>query len=331
MELPVTLIVKAPNQQIEDQTVQCELTWTINMLKQHLSEVYPSKPPKNEQKLIYSGKLLNDGVVLKDILRQYEGQDTHTVHLVCTPKFSPKTTRITPATTPAEQPAVENLVNNARPTVADHRVPNMQWYDNMQFNNVQPNVQPAPNMDPQMMQMMMMQQAFMQAYYTQYQYMNMNFRQNYTNQPQDVPGEAPVAQPQPPAPPAAANLPRDNPELNRDWLDVFYMLSRTMIFISIVYFYSSPVRCVVVVALAFSLYLYQIGFFRNVNINNNNIVAGDPVAAAAGGGGAADAQPAPAAAGNDAQDVLQPTRLMILWTFFTTFFASLLPEIPNVV
>lgn len=42
--LPVTLVVKAPNQQIEDQTVQCELSWTIQKLKQHLSEVYPSKP-----------------------------------------------------------------------------------------------------------------------------------------------------------------------------------------------------------------------------------------------------------------------------------------------
>lgn len=42
--LPITLIVKAPNQQIEDQTIKCELSWTINKLKQHLSEVYPSKP-----------------------------------------------------------------------------------------------------------------------------------------------------------------------------------------------------------------------------------------------------------------------------------------------
>lgn len=42
--LPVTLIVKAPNQQIEDQTIKCEPSWTINKLKQHLQEVYPSKP-----------------------------------------------------------------------------------------------------------------------------------------------------------------------------------------------------------------------------------------------------------------------------------------------
>lgn len=40
----------------------------------------------DEQKLIYSGQLLSDSVVLKDVLRQYEGQETHTVHLVYTPK-----------------------------------------------------------------------------------------------------------------------------------------------------------------------------------------------------------------------------------------------------
>lgn len=39
-----------------------------------------------EQKLIYSGQLLNDAHILKDILRQYEGQETHTVHLVLAPK-----------------------------------------------------------------------------------------------------------------------------------------------------------------------------------------------------------------------------------------------------
>lgn len=47
MTIPVTLIVKAPNQQIEDQTVKCELSWTISKLKNHLSEVYPSKPVRH--------------------------------------------------------------------------------------------------------------------------------------------------------------------------------------------------------------------------------------------------------------------------------------------
>ena len=41
---PVTLVVKAPNQKIDDQVVECGLGWTIQKLKRHLSTVYPNKP-----------------------------------------------------------------------------------------------------------------------------------------------------------------------------------------------------------------------------------------------------------------------------------------------
>jgi len=41
---PVTLVVKAPNQKIGDQTIECALDWTVKKLKEHLSSVYPSKP-----------------------------------------------------------------------------------------------------------------------------------------------------------------------------------------------------------------------------------------------------------------------------------------------
>lgn len=44
MEEAVVLIVKAPNQQIDDQTIDCLGNWTVRTLKDHLSEVYPSKP-----------------------------------------------------------------------------------------------------------------------------------------------------------------------------------------------------------------------------------------------------------------------------------------------
>ncbi|XP_058061659.1 homocysteine-responsive endoplasmic reticulum-resident ubiquitin-like domain member 1 protein [Anopheles bellator] len=84
--MDVTLIVKASNQQCEDLTIKCEPSWTIRRLKGHLTEVYPGKPNSDEQKLIYSGQLLGDSVVLKDVLRQYDGQQAHTVHLVFTPK-----------------------------------------------------------------------------------------------------------------------------------------------------------------------------------------------------------------------------------------------------
>lgn len=82
--LPVTLVVKAPNQQIEDQAIECRYDWTVKRVKQQISSVYPSKPKENEQRLIYSGKLLKDDALLKDILKKYDDDQTsHTLHLVC--------------------------------------------------------------------------------------------------------------------------------------------------------------------------------------------------------------------------------------------------------
>lgn len=41
---PVTLVIKAPNQKYDDQTINCYQNWTVEKLKAHLSDVYPSKP-----------------------------------------------------------------------------------------------------------------------------------------------------------------------------------------------------------------------------------------------------------------------------------------------
>lgn len=41
---PVTLLIKAPNQKYEDQTIHCSLHWTVGQLKSHIALVYPSRP-----------------------------------------------------------------------------------------------------------------------------------------------------------------------------------------------------------------------------------------------------------------------------------------------
>ena len=47
LNMPVTLVVKAPNQKFGDLTVECALGWTIRKLKEHLATVYPNKPVSN--------------------------------------------------------------------------------------------------------------------------------------------------------------------------------------------------------------------------------------------------------------------------------------------
>jgi len=55
---------------------------------------------QNQQKIIYSGKLLQDDVVLKDILHQFASDEdncVHTVHLVCSLSAEENMTTTVPA------------------------------------------------------------------------------------------------------------------------------------------------------------------------------------------------------------------------------------------
>ncbi|XP_075734230.1 homocysteine-induced endoplasmic reticulum protein isoform X3 [Rhipicephalus microplus] len=65
------LVIRAPNQKFGDQQVYCSLDWSVQQLKQHLSNVYPNKPRPEDQKLIYSGQLLENEIALKDVFRMH--------------------------------------------------------------------------------------------------------------------------------------------------------------------------------------------------------------------------------------------------------------------
>lgn len=47
----------------------------------------------------------------------------------------------------------------------------------------------------------------------------------------------------------------DDEENRRDWLDYFYILSRLLVLLAILYFYSSPARFLIVLSLGLILYL----------------------------------------------------------------------------
>lgn len=71
----------------------------------------------------------------------------------------------------------------------------------------------------------------------------------------------------------------------RDWLDSFFSFTRLAIFVTVLYFNSSPLRCLLVLLIAGAIYLYHIGVLRRRERNNNNINrnnnAGDAAAFAA--------------------------------------------------
>ncbi|KAG8572539.1 hypothetical protein GDO81_012077 [Engystomops pustulosus] len=307
MDNPVTLVIKAPNQKYDDQTINCFLDWTVEKLKTHLSKVYPSKPLTKDQRLVYSGKLLLDHLCLKDVLRKQD--EYHMVHLVCasrTPPNSPKpsTSRENAATDNTSSRSNSEHSGSSLPPSTSRDMPSTQssprTEENLRYRhphtytdamhsfpyNGQPSVgnlpaQAAPAGFPVYsvftpLQMMWWQQIYARQYYMQYQ---------AATSGQGTPGIA-VAQPlsapiinsdrPPPNPPRAppniapevANQnvqmnaqggPVMNEEdINRDWLDWMYTVSRAAILLSIVYFYSSFSRFVMVMGAMILVYISRL-------------------------------------------------------------------------
>uniref|UniRef100_A0A2I3HYM4 Homocysteine inducible ER protein with ubiquitin like domain 1 n=1 Tax=Nomascus leucogenys TaxID=61853 RepID=A0A2I3HYM4_NOMLE len=103
---PVTLLVKSPNQRHRDLELSGDRGWSVGHLKAHLSRVYPERPRTEDQRLIYSGKLLLDHQCLRDLLPK---EKRHVLHLVCNVKSPSKMSEINAKVAEStEQPAGSN-------------------------------------------------------------------------------------------------------------------------------------------------------------------------------------------------------------------------------
>ncbi|XP_045420374.1 homocysteine-responsive endoplasmic reticulum-resident ubiquitin-like domain member 2 protein isoform X1 [Lemur catta] len=396
MEIPVTLIIKAPNQKYSDQTISCFLNWTVGKLKMHLSNVYPSKPLTKDQRLVYSGRLLPDHLQLKDILRKQD--EYHMVHLVCTsrtPPGSPKSSTNresrealasssnsssdhSGSTTPSSSQETLSLAASSSSEGLRQRTPSqaqtnpaqshqfpyvMQGNVDNQFPEqaIPPGFPAYPAFSP--LQMLWWQQMYAHQYYMQYQAAvsaqatsNANSAQPTASQPLNlahVPGEEP-----PPAPNLVAQENRpmnenvqmnaqggpvlNDEDFNRDWLDWMYTFSRAAILLSIVYFYSSFSRFVMVMGAMLLVYLHQAGWFpfrqeggqqqapnNNARVNNDGQNAHNLELEEMGhlmDDGLEDESGEDAS--EDAGAIQRPGLMASAWSFITTFFTSLIPEGP---
>nr|XP_036883365.1 homocysteine-responsive endoplasmic reticulum-resident ubiquitin-like domain member 2 protein isoform X4 [Manis javanica] len=355
MEIPVTLIIKAPNQKYSDQTVSCFLNWTVGKLKTHLSNVYPSKPLTKDQRLVYSGRLLPDHLQLKDILRKQD--EYHMVHLVCTsrtPPSSPKssTSRENHEALASSSNSSSDQSGSATPSSSQETLSLAASSSSeglRQRTLLQAQTDPAQSHQfPYVMQ----GQAAVTAQATS----NANSAQPAASQPLNLahaPGEEP---PEAPNLVAQENQPMNEnvqmnaqggpllneDDFNRDWLDWMYTFSRAAILLSIVYFYSSFSRFIMVMGAMLLVYLHQAGWFpfrqeggqqqapnNNAEVNNdgqnvNNLELEEMERLMDDGLEDESGEDA----GEDASVIQRPGLMASAWSFITTFFTSLIPEGP---
>ncbi|KAM7421530.1 hypothetical protein PAMA_015597 [Pampus argenteus] len=399
VDSPVTLVIKAPNQKYEDQTINCFLNWTVERLKSHISNVYPSKPLCKDQRLVYSGRLLQDHLQLRDVLRKDE---YHMMHLVCASRSPPGSPVPSAACASSSSDSSGSASSTSAPaqdsqsasssSSSSSSVPGS--YDGLRYRGGFPEYNPQSpsgvpqwpdgaqvplqaNMPPHPMYMLMQsmwwQQMYAHHYYMQYQ-AAVAASQPPSTSPPSSPSASPLqaAQPneavQPPLGPNQAPnpLPENQPanpniqmnaqggavlnedELNRDWLDWLYTVSRAGVLLSIVYFYSSFSRFVMVIGAMLLVYLHQVGWFP---FRPEQQRPGAPQEAADGHqdgqqdiqemerlmdegmddddsgeegdeGGLEDQAQAPAAPAA----LPEPNFLSTAWSFLSTFFTSLIPE-----
>ncbi|KAH8418805.1 hypothetical protein KR222_007537, partial [Zaprionus bogoriensis] len=328
----VRLLIKSSNQQYDDMNIESDLCWTVERLKKQLSLVYPGKPDISDQKLIYSGKLLNDAQKLSEVIRSYKDvyQQHHIFHLVCANKNLPKAplkTTLPPKDNSATAaPRVDSNTNDNElrqrhvATAAASQIPYQQqqqqqqlplshttysWMQFLQTQAQQPPVASTTHMafHQHQQQQAMLYNAWVQQWYAAY----MQQMMQRMSVPQPVVPAVPVAgeavgvagqvndaaavAQQPAARQVAAGGPnfpniQEEPEM-QDWLDSFFSFTRLAIFATVLYFNSSPMRCLLVMLIATVIYLYHIGVLRrrrernNNNINRNNNAGNDVGAFAA--------------------------------------------------
>ncbi|XP_034401767.1 homocysteine-responsive endoplasmic reticulum-resident ubiquitin-like domain member 2 protein [Cyclopterus lumpus] len=374
VDSPVTLVIRAPNQKYNDHTINCCQNWTVEKLKVHISDVYPSKPSSKDQRLVYSGKLLLDHFTLKDVLRKQD--EYHMLHLVCasrTPPSSPKPPR-SRSNKPQENSAgPAPLQNSTSPSTGQHSqsppaessdglrqrtgpFPYHQMYPQLMHSwNQYSSQSTAPTNMPAYinpMTLMWWQQLYARQYYMHYQLLAASSQHVRPDQ-----SSTSSNQPDPLSQRPQADR-RGNPEvqmnaqggeilneeeLNRDWLDWVYTFSRAAILLSIVYFYSSFSRFVMVMMAMLVLYLHQAGWFP-FNLENELQLPGDganqedveaelqnqdlqEMEGVMDDGSDDDGESGEEGA-EDLNGAPHAGFLSSTWSFIITFFMSLIPEGP---
>ncbi|KAJ0066471.1 hypothetical protein NL108_013504, partial [Boleophthalmus pectinirostris] len=257
-----------------------------------------------DQRLVYSGQLLQDHVQLGDVLRKQD--EYHMMHLVCashSPPSSPQahsdpsasssdsSSSSSSASSPNQDTPSSSEVTDGlryRGGLPQYNAPGVpQWPGGPQVplqGALPGNMPPHPAYVP--MQVLWWQQMYARHYYMQYQAAvaaSQSPGSSAPSAPSSTPpqpdppvqpplGPNPLPEPPPPVNPnfqvnpniqmnAQGGAVLNEDELNRDWLDWLYTVSRAAVLLSIVYFYSSFSRFVMVLGAMLLVYLHQEGWF----------------------------------------------------------------------
>lgn len=350
----VTVNVRSPVSCISDVRLDCRLDWKVFRIKQKISELFPGNPSTQSQKLVYAGKLLEDSAMLRDFLRLDDDCSIYTIHLVCrvpeTKSDAAMVEKTTTTTTTEECGSGTVGVTG----VGDGGPEQEQVHDWMLY------MQNLSQNSSQLSEENLQQMAWMQQMYSQY----LNQYMMYMHSAAGVPFVQPAlgvdsVQPDVHVQRAQGEVPGGGggggggglaPVLNAggggggvdfqqqdvegagrngDFLDWFYVSSRLLVLVSIVYFYSSLARFLLVGALFLFLYGIQMGLLQGQHREQRNNIQQEVNNIRGQEEEQQQQHQLEPAEDEEEEDGGEPDVLTVVSTFVLTFFSSLIPDINN--
>ncbi|XP_068267112.1 homocysteine-responsive endoplasmic reticulum-resident ubiquitin-like domain member 1 protein isoform X3 [Nyctibius grandis] len=289
---PLALLVRSPTQRHRDLRLRAGPAWTVRRLKAELRRLVPEAPAEEDQKLIYSGKLLLDHYYLRELLPK-QGE-LHALHLVYK---SPANVQEASAEVKADQPKLPSEAGQ-EPAASSSDGETLRCSSGGQSsaeasNRLETTGHPFQSVAPGfsayttygMLQMSWLQQIYARQYYMQYlASTTASADPSHAPRSQEIPVTPPAplpdpfpAQNQPGNQNAAAQVNAEaNQNLrmnaqggplmeeeeggNRDWLDWLYSATLFYVFGNIVYFYSSVSRFLLVMGGTVLMYLHHVGW-----------------------------------------------------------------------
>jgi len=79
----IKLRIKSPSAQTGDIFLDASVHQDVRSVKLQICDIYPTHPAPEDQKLVYSGRLLQDEQKLEKVLRFDDDSSHYTIHLVC--------------------------------------------------------------------------------------------------------------------------------------------------------------------------------------------------------------------------------------------------------
>ncbi|CAF1259943.1 unnamed protein product [Rotaria magnacalcarata] len=365
----IKLIIRTTNNKYADFLLELPPLITVYDLKQKITLNHPTRPVPRDQRLIFSGKLLDDSSLLNQVFVKPSSGSSFMVHLVLdsdktatTPKISqPTTVRAAPIVTEPPPSSDKSPSCSHSNTYEQYSEELLRYQQQLQQILSNPyGTPPELNFESQ---------AYLQYCYTHYQmYQNLLAYQRtvippspttttatptYTQQPSTNETSAPAAAAAPapaPAPQPAAGNNNNDLEQENDLLGVLNMLVELFVLCSIIYFYSTFSRFLVVFVIFVLLYLHCRGYLsihrrRRVQVPPAPVVPEQPVAHDGEQVGEGEAEPevaanearnlndaehqrsVPPAPGPVEENPVTTSRLLL--TALSTFFSSLVPERPQ--